>query len=100
MNARILVADDGAGKALALLAAATLMGEPEKGGVPMDPRIFGDDFPREKSLGFMEFFDWLAGTSDKELLMLAKEHSIHTAAEAPLGDKARAVLGLAVWERL
>jgi hypothetical protein len=60
MNARVLIAD-ASGELYARLAAATLVAE------EVNDQWFGRAVPEDTGLGFMEFFDWLAGTSDREL---------------------------------
>lgn len=53
--------------------------------------------------GFMEFFDWLASTSDSELIALMREHKITVdpaCSQVPLTSPQRETLGLAVWSRL
>ena len=50
------------------------------------------------NLGFMEFFDWLAGTSDKELCHIADDLGVSSA--APMDNLAREALGLRVWNAM
>ncbi len=59
-----------------------------------------DQEEQHDDLGFMEFFDWLAGTSDTELCTVAESQSLARAElrpQFPLSARCRHDLGLRVW---
>lgn len=106
MNTRVLVVDEGAGRALALLAAAALAGEPVVGGVPMDSRLFGDDEEPARNLGYMEFFDWAAKTSFEEMVTVWNTYNqdskitLEDARNNYNSPKLREDFAIATWECL
>lgn len=91
MNARVLIAD-GASQPFAKLVAATLAAK----------EVTDDYFdivavPEDTGDGFMEFFDWLAGTSKKELANLAE---LHVAEVESLSSADHYKLAIKVWSTL
>ena len=59
-----------------------------------------DERGEHADLGFMEFFDWLAGTSDAELCAVAEDQAGRDPKlrpSFPLSPHCREELGLKVW---
>lgn len=83
---------------LAMLKAPALTLAPR--GIEVNKNIFGDDRPSR--CGYMEFFDWLAGTTDNELKLLAKDIPAEDrlVALGAIDMKIREAAGLAIWRNL
>lgn len=63
-----------------------------------------DDQPwvEDTGIGYMEYFDWLAGCSDTELLETAPKYDIAVdpSTHLPLSAAARNHLGSVIWSRM
>lgn len=100
MNARVLIIDDRAAPYAALVAATLAAKE------VTDVWYDHDVTPEDTGLGFMEFFDWLAGTSDEELKLMHKKlcggetYPAVALADPQLQSMARESIGLKVWNLL
>ncbi len=58
--------------------------------------------PEDTGVGYTEFFDWLAGTSDAELILLGSTYKVpmQPAHVNPMNAAQRYDLGLAIWRAM
>lgn len=59
-----------------------------------------DERGEHADLGFMEFYDWLAGTSNAELNLLYRDELGLECLDLDTNPHARERVGLAIWEQM